>query len=347
MMPVSQSSDSAFCIQALPGVSRTFGLTIRLLPPKLEYAVLIGYLLCRIADTIEDSVRLSIDDKLRLLELFRGYLDDADFGTSAVRNTFENGSGADELLAREADTVLREFHRLPKAERYAIKPWVQEMCNGMAYYVLRRRPERSEGAGMFSTVEELERYCYYVAGTVGHMLTELFLLHDGNVTAKRHERMNRLATSFGLGLQLTNIVKDVVDDHKRGVTFIPDELLHLRPGRPGSLAELPVSELQTAVGHLVERAWGHLEDALEYCVCVPRRQYRVRVFCLTSLYFAARTLRLTEGDSGLLGGERKLKISRRTVYRTLAITCALAPVNSFVRTYFECLAGTRMQKPGG
>ena len=68
-------------------------------------------------------------------------------------------------------------------------------------------------------VADLDQYCYYVAGTVGHLLTALFPLHHRRLSKDHEKRLKALATSFGLGLQLTNIIKDVADDARRGWSF--------------------------------------------------------------------------------------------------------------------------------
>lgn len=316
--PDSDARDRAFCREALPAVSRTFALTIRLLPPKLEYPVTVAYLLCRIADTIEDTTHLPPDEKRRLLAHFRACLDEPGPGTEPLRAAFAGLPGDEESLAANADRVLREFRRLPEAQRAAVRPWVQEMCAGMAQFV---------GVATLGSVDDLDRYCYFVAGTVGHMLTELFRLHDGRLTPERYEALESLATSFGLGLQLTNIIKDVADDRRRGLSFIPREL-----------TEAGVGEAREVLQRLVSKAKRHLRDALDYCTRLPRRAYRIRLFCLTSLYFAARTLRLADRRPGLLGTEQKLKITRGAVYRTVAMTLLIAPYNRLVRAYYSQLS---------
>src|SRR5258706_10053516 len=116
------ASDRAFCRATLPRVSRTFALCIRFLPPGVEYAVLVSYLLCRIADTIEDSVRLSGEEKQRLLAHFSRCLDEAGPDAEPLRVAFAVPGGDDEQLAAQADRVLREFRALPTAQRAAIRP---------------------------------------------------------------------------------------------------------------------------------------------------------------------------------------------------------------------------------
>lgn len=332
------ASDRAFCRRLLPGVSRTFALTIRLLPPGLEYPVLVAYLLCRVADTIEDSTTLPAAEKVRLLGHFRACLAEGGPDAGPLRAAFP-GPSDEELLARESDRVLREYRALGAGQRAAIRPWVQEMCEGMASFVGAGGSEGSGRLHMLASVEDLERYCYYVAGTVGHLLTALFRLHDRAMSEDRYQRLDALATGFGLGLQMTNIVKDVADDRNRGVSFVPRELFETTGVRPEDLEESGQGAARRVMEPLIARARRHLESALEYCTTLPRGQYRIRLFCLTSLYFAARTLRLARRDPSLLGGARKLKITRGAVYRTLAMTYLVAPVDALVRAYFVRLEG--------
>src|SRR3990172_4427450 len=111
------STDRAFCRAMLPRVSRTFALCIRFLPPGLDYAVLVAYLLCRIADTIEDAVRLPAKQKRRLLAHFSRCLDEGGPDGGPLRAAIATPASDDERLAFEADRVLKEFRRLPGPQR--------------------------------------------------------------------------------------------------------------------------------------------------------------------------------------------------------------------------------------
>jgi farnesyl-diphosphate farnesyltransferase len=331
-------TDRAFCRAILPGVSRTFALTIPLLPRPLEHPVMVAYLLCRVADTIEDSVSLEVEIKRSLLRYYRCCLEQGGPDAALIRAAFAEPASEEERLAHEADTVLRAFRALPQEQRDAIRPWVQEMCDGMADFVAAYPP--GEGR-LFSlaSLEELDRYCYYVAGTVGRLLTALFGLHDSGMGASRQRRLEELAASFGLGLQLTNIIKDAAEDRGRGVSYVPRELWEKRGLNPEDLRRADrAAEAHDVLRALIARARAHLADALDYCTTLRRRQYRIRLFCLTSLYFAVRTLRLAEGDPRLLSPQHKVKITRGAVYRTLVTTYLLAPVNALVRAYFRLLS---------
>jgi farnesyl-diphosphate farnesyltransferase len=328
-------ADQAYCYGILPRVSRTFALCIPLLPGTLGYATLLAYLVCRVADTIEDAVSLSSTLKGELLEAWARSLDDDGWTAGTISAAFPAPASPDEQLVSDCDVVLREFHRLRRDQQDAIRPWVREMCSGMADFV--QRPP-----GGIVTVDDLDRYTYYVAGTVGHLLTRLFRLYDPRPAADRYERLEALATSFGRGLQLTNIIKDVADDRRRGFSFVPRQLCQLAGIRPEDLqSEQHRNEARRVLLALIEKAKRHLTDALAYSTTLPRRFYGVRLFCLTSLFFAVRTLRLAERDRRLLDPEHKVKISRAEVYRTLAVTRIIAPSNTLVRAYFHLLAGAQ------
>jgi farnesyl-diphosphate farnesyltransferase len=333
-------ADKQFCNAMLPRVSRTFAICIRLLPPDLEHPVLIAYLLCRIADTIEDTTSLSAAEKQRLLERFSDCIQPAGADPAPLQEAFVSYKDDDEQLASQADAVLREFRRLSEPRQTAIRPWVLEMCSGMADFVSSPNSDDAGFVTSLDTTEDLDRYCYYVAGTVGHMLTALFAQVTPPIPDDDFERMKALATSFGLGLQLTNIIKDVADDRQRGHNYVPRQLCLIAGIEPKDVQDGKyVHESREVVNALVEKAQGHLCDALEYSLCVPGKQRGIRAFCLTSLFFAVKTLRLTQQDDTVLDPNQKVKITRSSVRRTIITTGLIASNNALVKAYFRRLAG--------
>ncbi len=346
--PSAGGDDSIFCVGMLPRVSRTFAACIRLLPPPLDNQVLIAYLLCRVADTIEDTADLPVAEKDRLLALFAASLTEDGSDPTALATAFAHPRTDDELLAREASAVWRRFRALPRPQRDAISPWVREMCAGMAEFATIHSHARPDRLVALTAVADLDRYCYYVAGTVGHLLTELFRLHHPRVTRQHYARLKELATSFGLGLQLTNIIKDVADDRSRGWSFVPRQLCQLAGISPEDLiAPTHRREAGVVMNALIAKARIHLSDALDYCTALPRSQYRIRLFCLTPLYFAIRTLALAERDPALLDPGHKVKITRGEVYRTICMTYMLAPNNHLVRAYYRQLAAKKRTRKHG
>jgi farnesyl-diphosphate farnesyltransferase len=338
----AQVGDRAFCQAMLPQVSRTFAACIRLLPPPVDHQVLVAYLLCRIADTIEDTADLAVADKERMLAHFANCLDENGPDAAPLTAAFAVPRIPDELLAREADATIREYRALGPAACNAIRPWVQEMSHGMAEFARIHSEARPGRLVSLTSEAELDRYCYFVAGTVGHLLTELFRLHSPRVTPRHYEKLKALSTSFGLGLQLTNIIKDVADDRQRGWSFVPTQVCTLAGIDPEHLLD-PAHRRQARIvmDALIAKAKGHLNDALAYCLALPRSQYRIRLFCLTPLYFAVRTLALAERDPRLLDPSHKVKITRGEVYRTICAAYVVAPSNHLTATYYRQLVGKR------
>ncbi len=91
------------------------------------------------------------------------------------------------------------------------------MCNGMPEY------ERAASAEGLPTLAHLDRYCYFVAGVVGEMLSAMFTDYEPGM-GEHDAELNRLAVSFGQGLQMTNILKDIWADHARGVCWLPRDV---------------------------------------------------------------------------------------------------------------------------
>jgi len=335
MEPHSPEAERAWVAATLPKVSRTFALTIRLLPGALEHPVAVAYLLCRIADTIEDSAALRASEKSALLDEFRSAIGGGT--TPGLARAFAGAATDDERLARDAEVALTAFRRLPAPMQARIRPHVEEMCGGMAEFA-RARGDRT-GLYTLPDLGSLDRYCYFVAGTVGHLLTGLFGDHLRGIDGERRERLTALATSFGLGLQLTNIIKDIAADRERGWCFVPAELCRAHGFDPEELLEAGHRRAaQAAMEVLIAKARAHLDDAVTYCTLLPRSAYGVRMFCLLAVNLAIRTLRLAAHDPRLLDPTEKLKITRGEVRATLAMTALTAPSNRLLRSYYMALA---------
>ncbi len=309
--------DWGFCRAVLPRVSRTFGLVIPLLPGPVKRPVTVAYLLCRIADTIEDTGGLSRGGKIEALGRFRDHVLENDGRGGEFGAGFEPESAVERSLMRQAPRVLREAARLAPDQRAVIEPIVAEMCEGMSRFAYEAAPDAAPPVRVAATLEQLEQYCYYVAGTVGVMLAQLFALHHAGSGSPASARTLELAIRYGIGLQLTNIVNDRASDAVRGVTFLP-------------------AGTGSDPGVIIARARECLDSGLEFCTRIPRRQYRIRMFCQIPLYLALRTLRLRRREAETAGGGHR-SIGRRAVYGTTATTALIAPFDGLTRRYFRSL----------
>jgi farnesyl-diphosphate farnesyltransferase len=310
-------SDDDFQSDMLEQVSRTFALTIPQLPPSLRRVVANAYLLCRIVDTIEDEPLIDSASKQFFCQQFVGVLNGIN---NAERFARELGSAlssrtppAEHELMRNVPRVVDISRSFSAPQRCALQKCVTIMASGMAQFQL------SNDKHGLKNLHELDRYCYYVAGVVGEMLTALFCLYSPQI-AKQHDRLMRLAVSFGQGLQMTNILKDVWEDYANGACWLPREIFadddfELREMARGENS----AQFQRGIQRLVGVAHGHLKDALSYTLVIPRREIGIRNFCLWAIGLAVLTLRKINRHLDYSEGNQ-VKISRTSVKGTIVLS---------------------------
>ncbi|HEY5701709.1 MAG TPA: phytoene/squalene synthase family protein [Gammaproteobacteria bacterium] len=316
----------------LQHVSRTFALTIPQLPAALDKVVSNAYLLCRIADTIEDESALSPTDKRRFSEDFVNVLGRGKAAEEFAAELHPLLTGS--TLEPERDLVLntprvvRLTHGFSERKRAALERCVRIMSRGMAEFQQNATLEGLED------LPQLDRYCYHVAGVVGEMLTELFCDYSPEIDRSR-DALSALAVSFGQGLQMTNILKDVWEDRRRGACWLPRQVFReagfdLRDLKPGLRNEAYIRGME----ELVAVARVHLENALAYTLLVPKSETGIRRFCLWALGMAVLTLRKINGRLDFSAGDQ-VKISRRSVKATILVTNLSVRSDAGLRMLFD------------
>jgi farnesyl-diphosphate farnesyltransferase len=327
----ASSDDLAYQRGILPGVSRTFALTIPVLPDALAVVMTNAYLLCRIADTIEDDPGLTHEQKsqfhARFVAVVKGAEDAAPFARELAPLLSDRVLPAEHDLVRNTPAVIRVTHGCSAEERAALTRCVAIMCRGMPEF------QRSKSLRGLADLGELADYCYYVAGVVGEMCTELFALHCPELAPKR-EHLLRLAVSFGQGLQMTNILKDVWDDRESGACWLPRSVF---AGGTMDLERLEFwhtqPEFRAGLEELLGVAHAHLRNALEYTCLIPKREVGIRRFCLWAIGLAVLTLRKIHRHPAYRSGS-EVKVSRRTVKATVLTTNLTLLSNRALRVMF-------------
>ena len=209
----------------LEKTSCTFALSMPLLSEPTRHQVTLAYLLFRIADTFEDAARWPREQRIAALEDFARLLDDpysdavARLSRVWVEELPLRHEGYLELL-EETPYVLEELSKLSPQSRELVKVHTQRTAHGMAGFVSRTG---DDGELRLEHLQDLRDYCYVVAGIVGEMLTELFLLGRDRLTDLGPYLRTR-ARLFGEGLQLVNILKDSAFDAKEGRVYLPEDL---------------------------------------------------------------------------------------------------------------------------
>ena len=338
------ADDERFQAAMLQDVSRTFALTIPELPRALRAVVGNGYLLCRIVDTIEDDPDLGSAQKRQLCTLFVHVVarraDPREFARGLDAVLAPGVPPAERLLVRETERVIAIGNTFTATQRKALETCVAIMADGMAEF-----QERKDPAGL-PTLADMDRYCYYVAGVVGEMLTRLFCEYCPEM--RRHEdRLMALAVSFGQTLQMTNILKDIWEDHRRGACWLPRDVFARHGFALADLDSGPGDEgFGRALGELIDVARAHARGALEYVLLIPREEAGLRNFCLWALGMAVLTLRKIDRRRNFSSGQ-DVKITRRSVKATVAVSRLSAGHDRLLRLLFALLAGAPRPLPRG
>src|SRR5699024_6557832 len=262
------NSEIALQHELLARVSRTFALTIPALPERLQVVVGNAYLLCRISDTIEDTVALEATTQMDFFEQFiavvRNEADPAAFARAFAPHVAAHASADECRLIKATPRVLAITAKFMAEERAALADCVTVMSRGMAAF-----QRRKSVAGLANLAEHSE-YCYVVAGCVGELLTRLFIAHAPELAPRRTQLM-RLALSFGQCLQMTNILKDFWEDRASGVCWLPRDIFR---DEGLDLTAVQAGDPRFARGYrrLLGILHGYDNEALAYILLLPERQ---------------------------------------------------------------------------
>lgn len=276
-------------------VSRSFALCIPLLESNKIKEVENMYLLSRVADTIEDSSHSFANKKLLMEKFFRTLYDDSH--VESFINDFRNGiiDEHDKILAirENYEMILNTFRSLENQVRDVSAGLLMEMSSGMLKYLEKE----------IKNFEELDEYCYYVAGTVGLYMNKLIEIKD-NVKLDPKK-----AISTGRFLQKTNIIKNFRKDHSEGRNFWPSHLFdntdisHICKGEN-------VEKAKTVLKHMLDNALSEINNTFEYVASVPYCLEGYRKFLLLSTLMATENLRLMKDNMDVFLNDNGVKIPR-------------------------------------
>ncbi|MFZ4699144.1 MAG: phytoene/squalene synthase family protein [Candidatus Methylumidiphilus sp.] len=333
--------DDALQARLLEGVSRTFALTIPQLPEGLAKPVSNAYLLCRIVDTIEDEVSLNSTQKRafcsQFIDVVAGKEAPVKLSQALSPLLSDQTIPLEHELIRLIPRVIAITHGLEGPQREALSLCVAIMGEGMAEF-----QDRDLRHGV-ADMREMDRYCYYVAGVVGEMLTRLFCHHSPEIAARR-DLMMKLGVSFGQGLQMTNILKDLWDDHSRGVCWLPRDIF---TAKGFDLADLQPGhgdpKFAEGFRQLLGIAHAHLRNALEYTLLIPSHETGIREFCLWALGMAMLTLRKINANL-YFSDSKQVKITRRSVKAVIGGSRLTRRSNILLKSLFY-LVGTGLPAP--
>jgi farnesyl-diphosphate farnesyltransferase len=312
----------------LRDTSRSFYLTLRVLPGSIRKPIGLAYLLARTTDTIADTGLVALEQRLDALHRFRqriqGQAKEAlplDFGELARHQA----SRAEGLLLEKCEASLALLQSLTPADRQLVREVLSTITSGQELD-LQRFGRASAGALVaLRRDEELDDYTYRVAGSVGEFWTKMCRAHLFPKAPLDDAFLLKNGVRFGKGLQLVNILRDVAGDLRLGRCYLPAERLAFFGLKPEDLLQpANAPRLRPLYQEYLARAEAHLHAGWAYTNALPRRSVRVRLACAWPILIGQETLKLLRaGDP--LDPTQRIKISRRRVRQLILRSVLLYP----------------------
>ncbi|MDR3402377.1 MAG: squalene/phytoene synthase family protein [Chthoniobacter sp.] len=292
----------------LASVSRSFYLSIRLLPRKLRAPVGLAYLLARASDTIADSAEVPEAARLQHLAAFaRMIRTGRTDGLAELQHDIHTPHQGETMLLCNLDRCLGWLGELENKDRSEIVDVLEKIIRGQTLDL-----ERFGGGHhviALQSAAELDEYTYLVAGCVGEFWTRVCLNHLPGCSSLGLADLRKLGAEYGKGLQLVNILRDFPEDLRNGRCYLPEPELRAAGTSPTPLIDAP-AKAQPVYDLWRERAMAQLDAGYEYIASL--RSARLRAACFLPWYLGLRTLRLL-GKPGTLERTDKVKVSRTTV----------------------------------
>jgi len=302
-------------LELLKPVSRSFYMSIRLLPKALREPVAVAYLLARTSDTIADGSAVDVEKRIELLDRFArsiaGKEEAMGDDLAQLRGSPGKTDGENALLG-SADKILQSLQNLSPEDQRDIRELLTIITRG-------QREDLTRWHGQLTALvnaEELRKYTYLVAGCVGEFWTRVCFRKVQSFTARMEADMLELGRKYGRGLQLVNILRDAGSDLRAGRCYFPEEELRVANLSPDDLLNAPAEFLPIYQRWIAEARAG-LDAGLEYSIAI--NPPRVRVATVLPSMIGLRTLSLIE-ESGLEALRTRVKVPRSEVRGMIAST---------------------------
>ncbi len=320
----------------LRDVSRSFYLTLRVLPAAIRAQMGLAYLLARATDTIADTEIIALDRRLEALNLFRQsilgtFQTPLDFGEFALHQ----GSPGERRLLERSEEMLCSLASFSEADQERIRAVLEIITSGQELDLDRFGGASEQKIVPLKTDQELDDYTYRVAGCVGEFWTKMCRAHLFPKANLDDSRLLANGIRFGKGLQLINILRDVPADVRRGRCYVPEELLARHGLTPTDLLSAAnEARFRSAYAVLLQRAEDHLEAGWAYTNVLPRRCARVRLACAWSILIGVKTLQKLRTSQVLEAGQ-PIKISRAEVRRLIGRSVLYYPITPAWKNLFQ------------
>lgn len=325
----------------LKGVSRSFYLTLRVLPAGMRDPVGLAYLLARAADTIADTSLIPPAQRLDLLLALRQRINGADDGGALAQRLAVEVAGQqtvsdEKVLLESIAPALDVLAQLSPSDRAAVQGIVTTLTEGMEFDLQTFPDERSGQVAALPALADLDRYTYLVAGCVGEFWTTMTDAHLPGTMKDPLDTMLRRGVRFGKGLQMVNVLRDAGKDLRIGRCYLPAEVLD-RHGLTVPMLLDPANShrARPMLYELVHLALDHFREAMAYTFALPRTAVRLRLACLWPILIGLETLALLVENDAWLDPARASKVHRKRVYRVLWRSTALVMSDTALRSWMN------------
>jgi farnesyl-diphosphate farnesyltransferase len=325
----------------LKRVSRSFYLSVAILPRKLRAPIGLAYLFARAADTIADTRIVSRAERLDHLETLRGLLQGAPpEGAGRIREALapKQASPAEAELVGRLGEGLAIYAGLPRGDRQRIARLLLAITEGMRLDLTRFPGEDEERLVALETSAELDQYTYYVAGCVGEFWTAMCVAHRPRFASWDAGTMAARGVRFGKGLQMTNVLRDLPRDLRIGRCYLPREELRRLGVAPVELLDPAcLSRVRPLLADLLLLTLSHYEEGWAYTMAIPRPEAQIRLACAWPLLIGIQTLAGIARSSNLLDPDLPVKIPRRAVYRLMGRSALAVFSNRALTRHYQNL----------
>ncbi|KVE30028.1 farnesyl-diphosphate farnesyltransferase [Burkholderia singularis] len=326
----------------LKGVSRSFYLTLRVLPAGMRDPIGLAYLLARAADTIADTSLIAPAQRLELLlslrAQVRGTPDAHALARMAGEVAGQQAVSDEKTLLESLGPALAVLSQLSASDRDAVRDVVTTLTEGMEFDLRTFPDEHSGRVAALPAWPALDRYTYLVAGCVGEFWTKMTCAHLPGLLAEPPGTMAERGIRFGKALQLTNVLRDCGKDLRIGRCYLPQTMLDELGLRAEDLlcpdASLRARPLLDA---LVRTTLEHFRAGIDYTFAIARRAPRLRLACLWPIVIGLKTLALLASNDAWLDPAHASKVRRGDVYRIVARSIPLAMSNRMLRAWLDGL----------
>lgn len=311
----------------LKEVSRSFYLTMRILPVAIRPQISLAYLLARTTDTIADTEIVSVEKRLEALNNLRARI----LGTTNAALNFgelasNQGLPAEKILLEHCEDALALLLQFSNEDQQRIRDVLDTITSGQELDLKRFSGAHEKQIVALQTDLELDDYTYRVAGCVGEFWTKICVAHQFRKSPESTpETFEGLGVRFGKGLQLVNILRDLPADLRKGRCYLPSIELATAGLAPADLLT-PGNEnkFRPVYDRYLDLAEAHLAAGWKYTNLIPRSQVRVRLACAWPILIGIKTIAKLRATN-VLDPEHRVKISRPEVRDLLAKSLLFYP----------------------